>query len=51
MLRFWGAFLPKTGGSGERSHKVFEMAHKCTKMEGYAVPFLERGCAEKRFVL
>ena len=36
MLRFWGAFLPKTGGSGERSHKVFEMVHKmhkkCTKM-------------------
>lgn len=31
MLRFWGAFLPKTGGSGERSHKVFEMAHKMHK--------------------
>lgn len=31
MLRLWGAFLPKTGGSGERSHKVFEMVHKTHK--------------------
>lgn len=31
MLRLWGVFLPKTGGSGERSHKVFEMVHKMHK--------------------
>lgn len=31
MLRFWGAFLPKTGGSGERAQKVFEMVHKMHK--------------------
>ena len=31
MLRLGGAFLPKTGGSGERSQKVFEMAHKMHK--------------------
>jgi len=31
MLRLWGAFLPKTGGSGWRSQKVFEMMHKMHK--------------------
>lgn len=31
MLRLWGAFLPKTGGSGQRAHKVFEMVHKMHK--------------------
>lgn len=31
MLRLWGAFLPKTGGSGWRSQKVFEMVHKMYK--------------------
>ena len=31
MLRLRGAFLPKTGGSGERSQKAFEMVHKMHK--------------------
>ena len=51
MLRLWGAFCQTQAAAENAPKRCLKWCIKRTKMEEYAVPFLERGCAEKRFVL